>query len=52
MSSLSFNSLHDQAREEMIRKVSDEEIKGVFMEMNPNKSPNPDGWNECFYKDL
>ncbi|GAV77198.1 hypothetical protein CFOL_v3_20670 [Cephalotus follicularis] len=34
----------------MGRRVTDEEIKGAFWALNPNKAPGPDGFNGHFFR--
>lgn len=41
--------LSDSQRNAMITDVTNQEIKEVFMALNPNKAPGPDGYNASFF---
>lgn len=42
-------SVTDQMNDEILRVPDCEEVKGIVMSLNKNKSPGPDGFNECFF---
>nr|GEW26151.1 hypothetical protein [Tanacetum cinerariifolium] len=50
-SNLFQNRLDDVAAIEMIREVSDQEIKDAIFSMRNDKSPGPDGYTAAFFKE-
>nr|GFC04621.1 hypothetical protein [Tanacetum cinerariifolium] len=51
VSNLFQNRLDDVAAIEMIREVSDQEIKDAIFSMGNDKSPGPDGYTAAFFKE-
>lgn len=49
---LPFYEITKQQREMLTREVTDSKIRDVFINMDPNRSPGPDGWNAQFFKEF
>ncbi|PWA66317.1 RNA-directed DNA polymerase, eukaryota, Reverse transcriptase zinc-binding domain protein [Artemisia annua] len=50
MESLISNKLSSNEAENMVKRVSDEEIRKAMFQIEDNKAPGPDGFSSCFYK--
>nr|GEY36281.1 RNA-directed DNA polymerase, eukaryota, reverse transcriptase zinc-binding domain protein [Tanacetum cinerariifolium] len=47
---LFYNSLSNEEASNMIKEVSDKEIKEALFDIGDNKSPGPDGYSSVFFK--
>ncbi|GKD99349.1 RNA-directed DNA polymerase, eukaryota, reverse transcriptase zinc-binding domain protein, partial [Tanacetum coccineum] len=50
MDNLKSKTIYDKDAEEMIRRISDNEIKEALYDICDNKAPRPDGYTAKFYK--